>query len=153
VASRDELIAVRPGSALRVRGDEFVVERCIRFDEPGGGWWEHRLSSNASGSSLWLEIPADPGAPIVAYERSDLVGGEPDGGEEIDHDGARYPLHTSGLTTYRTLERSAASKRGELQYYEYAAGDRRVSYERRDLGPWEVSSGRELDAAEIDLLG
>jgi hypothetical protein len=116
VASRDELIAVRPGAALRLRGDEFVVERCIRFDEPGGGWWEHRLSSHASGSSLWLEIPADPGAPIVAYERSDLVGGEPEGGEEM-------------------------------------AGDRRVSYERRDLGPWEVSSGREIEAAEIELLG
>ena len=153
MATWDELTAIRPGAALRLRGDEFVVERCGRFEDPDGGWLEHRLSSNASGSSLWLEVPADPGAPVIAYERSDLIGEAPDGSEAIEHGGARYPLLTSGRASYRTLERSAAPKRGRLEYYEYAAGDRRVSFERRDDGAWEVSVGREIAATTIELLG
>ena len=153
MATWDELTALRPGAALRLRGDEFVVERCGRFEDRHGGWLEHRLSSNASGSSLWLEVPADPAAPVVAYERGDFAGEEPDGGEEIEHGGARYPLLASGRASYRTLERSAAPKLGEVEYYEYAAGDRRVSFERRDDGAWEVSVGREIEAAAIELLG
>ena len=153
MATWDELTAIRPGAALRLRGDEFVVERCGRFEDRDGGWLEHRLSSNASGSSLWLEVPADPAAPVIAYQRSDFVGEEPDGREEIEHAGARFPLLTSGRASYRTMERSAASKRGHLEYYEYAAGDRRVSFERRDRGAWEVSEGEEIEAAAIEVLG
>jgi hypothetical protein len=152
LATWDELTAIRPGVALRLRGDEFVVERCGRFEDASGGWWEHRLSSNASGSSLWLEVPADPAAPVIAYQRSDFVGEEPDGRAEIEHGGATYPLLTRGLASYRTMERSAASKRGQLEYYEYAGGGRRVSFERRDRGAWEVSEGEEIDPAAIELL-
>ena len=153
MATWDELTAIRPGAALRLRGDEFVVERCGRFEDSAGGWLEHRLSSNALGSSLWLEVPADPDAAVVVYQRSDFVGEEPDGRDEIEHDGVRYPLLTSGVATYRTMERSAAPKRGQLEYYEYAAGEYRVSFERREGGAWEVSAGEEIAAAAIELLG
>ena len=40
-----------------------------------------------------------------------------------------------------------------LRYHDYAAGDRRVRFEcRTDQSTWEVSEGRTVDAAEIDLL-
>src|SRR5918997_1652664 len=109
MATWDELTALRPGAALRHRGEEFVIERCIRFEERGSVWYEHRLSSDRSGRSLWLEIPPGPGGP------------------EIEHGGETLALLVSGRAAYRTLERSAAAKTGELVYHEYALGDRRVT--------------------------
>ena len=142
MATWDELTALRPGAALRVRGEEFLIERTIRFDEDGGEWFEHRLSSDGSGRSLWLEIPADHDDPVIAYDSSAMLGFTPDGGPEIEHGGERLPLLKSGRAAYRSVERASAPKRGELVYHDYAKGDLRVSYEcRNDEAVWEVVRG------------
>ena len=152
MATRHELAALRPGAAVRIEGDEFLVERTIRFDQADGyGWWEHRLSSDGTGSSRWLEV--DPGGPVIVHEGSETLGHEPDGAPEIEHDGERLQLLMSGRASYRSVERSAAPKSGELVYYEYASGDRRVTYETRGEGTvWEVSEGRMIDASDVEIL-
>jgi len=152
LATWDELTAVRPGAALRLRGDEFVVERTICFEEGEYVWWEHRLSSDNSGRSLWLEIATAPAKAVIAYDSSAALGSVPDGGAGIEHRGERLARLLSGHATYRSVERSAASKRGEIVYHEYAAGDLRVTYETRGDGVWEVSEGRVIDAADIEIL-
>ena len=154
MASWDELTALRPGAAVRVMDDEFLIERTIRFEEGDGCvWFEHRLSSDGTGRSLWLEIPAGPDDAVIAYHSSATLGFEPDGGPEIEHGGERLPLLMSGRASYRSVERSAVSKSGELVYHEYAKGDRRVTYESRgDETGWEVSEGRTIDAASIEIL-
>jgi hypothetical protein len=153
--TRDELTALRPGAALRVLGDEFLIERTIRCQQDDGAvWWEHRLSSDGAGRSLWLEIPEDVDEPLVAHESTGTLGSEPDGAPEIEYGGERMVLLLSARASYRSVERSAAPKSGELVYHEYASGDRRVSYERRGEGRvWEVSEGREIDAASVEVLG
>ena len=154
MATRDELTALRPGAAVRVMDDEFLIERTVRCEQDAGVvWWEHRLSSDGSGRSLWLEIPADPDDPVVAHESTGTLDSEPDGGPVIEHRGERMALLMSGRASYRSVERSAAPKSGEVVYHEYASGDRRVSYERRGEGMvWEVSEGRETDPAAIEIL-
>ncbi len=69
MATWDELTALRPGAAVRVEGEEFLIERTIRFEEDDCVWFEHRLSSDGTGRSLWLEIPADPDDAVIAYEQ------------------------------------------------------------------------------------
>jgi hypothetical protein len=154
MASRDELAALRPGAAVRVEGEDFVIERTTRFEEEGkNGWLEHRVSSDGSGRSLWLEIPYDPGDPMIVYESSATLDFTPDGRPEIEHGGERLPLLASSRATYRSVERSAAPKSGELVYHEYAKDGRYVTYECRSDGTiWEVSEGRELDPAAIEVL-
>ena len=153
MATWHELTTLRPGVAVRYDGEEFVIERCIRYEESGCVWFEHRLSSDGSGRSLWLEIPAMPEDPVVAYESSTALDVAPDGGPEIEHGGERMPLLMSGRAQYRTIERSAAAKTGELVYHEYALGDRRVTYEcRGDESIWEVSEGSAIDGASIEIL-
>jgi hypothetical protein len=153
MASWDELTALRPGAALRYQDEEFLIERTIRFEEGICVWFEHRLSSDGTGRSLWLEIPADHDDPVIAYDRSATLGTVPDGGPEIDHGGERLPLLMSGRASYRSVERSAAPKTGELVYHEYALGDRRVTYECRGHDTvWEVSEGRAIDGAAIEIL-
>ena len=154
MATWDELTALRPGVALRYDGEEFVVERCTRFKEGDCVWFEHRLSSDGSGRSLWLEIPAVREDPVIVYEGSTALDITPDGGPEIEHGGERIPLLMSGRAQYRTIERSAAAKTGELVYHEYALGDRRVTYEcRGDVSVWEVSEGRAITAADLEVPG
>ena len=155
MASRDELTALRPGAAVRVMGDEFLIERTIRCEQHDGAvWWEHRLSSDGAGRSLWLEIPVEADDPVVIHESTGTLGSAPDGGAEIEYRGERMALLLSGRASYRSVERSAAApKSGELVYFEYASGDRRVSYELRGEGRvWEVSEGRAIDEASIEVL-
>ena len=154
MATWDELTALRPGAAVRVDGEGYVIERTIRFEQDGCVWFEHRLSSDRSGRSLWLEIPADPDDPVVVHDSSATLDFVPDGGPEIEHGGERFSLLMSGTAAYRSVERSSAPpKSGELVYHEYAKGDRRVTYECRSEGSvWEVSEGRAISAADIGIL-
>jgi hypothetical protein len=153
MATWDELTALRPGAAVRVDGEGYVIERTIRFDQGDGCvWYEHRLSSDRSGRSLWLEIPAVPDDPVIAYDHGAVLDFTPDGGPEIEHGGDRFPLLMSGRASYRSVERASAPKSGELLYHEYAKGGRRVTYETRGDGSWEVSEGRAIDAADVEVL-
>jgi hypothetical protein len=154
MATWAELTALRPGAALRHQDEEFVIERTIRYEEGDCVWFEHRLSSDGTGRSLWLEIPAAHDDPVIAYHSSATLGSVPDGGPELEHGGERLPLLMSGRATYRSVERSAAAKTGELVYHEYAIGDRRVTYECRSHDSvWEVSEGRAIDAAALEIPG
>jgi hypothetical protein len=152
MATREELTVLRPGAAVRIGGDDFLIERTMRFEQADGYvWWEHRLSSAGTGSSRWLEV--DPDGPVILHEGSDALGHEPDGGPEIEHRGTRLQLLMSGRASYRSVERSAVPKSGELVYYEYASGDRRVTYEcRSESTIWEVSEGRVTDPASIEII-
>jgi hypothetical protein len=152
LASWDELTDLRPGAAVCVDDEEFMIERTLRIEEGDSVWFEHRLSSDSTGRSLWLEIPADRDDAVIAYESSATLDFVPDGGPEIEHGGETLPLLMSGRATYRSVERSAAPKRGELVYHEYALGDRRVTYENRGDRVWEVSEGRAIDADDVEIL-
>jgi hypothetical protein len=153
LATWDELSGLRPGAAVRVEGEEFLIERTLCFEEGDCVWYEHRLSSDGTGRSLWLEVPADDGDPVISYESSARLDFTPDGGPQIEHGGETLPLLMSGRASYRSVERSAAPKHGELVYHEYALGDRRVTYENRGDRVWEVSEGRAIDAADVEILG
>ena len=153
MATWDELTALRPGAAVRHDGEEYVIERTIRLDQEGCVWFEHRLSSDGSGRTIWLEIPADPEEGVIVYDHSEPLGAPHERRPEIVYAGERMPHLMSGPATYRTIERSAAAKSGELVYHEYAAGGRRVTYECRGTeGSWELSAGREADPGEIEIL-
>ena len=154
MATWDELTALRPGAALRHEDEEFVVERTIRYEEGDCVWFEHRLSSDGTGRSLWIEIPADRDDAVIAYHSSATLDSVPGGGPEIEHRGERLPLVMSGRASYRSVERSAASKTGELVYHEYVLGDLRVTFECRSHDSvWEVSEGRAIDPAVLEILG
>ena len=144
-------MAMRPGAAVRLGGAGFEVERTVRLEEHGNEWFEHRLSSAGTGRSVWIEVPPSPG-PVILYEHSGLLDAAPDGGPEIEHGGERLPLLTSGRAAYRSVERASAPKQGIVVYHEYAAGGRHVTYENRGDAVWEVSEGRAIDAADVEIL-
>ena len=144
-----DLSSLRPGALLRVRGADYLLERSLRLEQGDHRWTEHRISSDTSGRTLWLEVPDDHAAPVVAYARGaqqpplpQPVLPEPDAG---------FVLRRAGTARYRTLERAGIPKIGTLNYVEYASGARRLAFERHGRDePWQVWHGHELDRSEIE---
>lgn len=146
-----DLRHLRPGATLRIRGTEYLVERSLLLEHGHRRWTEHRISSDASGRTVWLEVPGDLATPVVAFARGAQQPPFPQP-VLLDTD-AGFLLRRSGSARYRTLERAGTAKIGTLIFVEYAAGARRLVFERhRHDEPWQVWHGHELDRSEIELL-
>jgi hypothetical protein len=142
------LTSLRPGAMLRVRGADYLLERSLRLEQGDHRWTEHRISSDASGRTLWLEVPDDHAAPVVAFARGAQQPPLPR--PVLPETDAGFVLRRAGTARYRTLERAGIAKIGTLTYVEYASGARRLAFERRDRDqPWQVWHGHELDRSEI----
>lgn len=137
-----------PGMFVRYRGQQLIVERTLHFKVGSQEWTEHRLADDRLGRSLWFEVQ---GTVLTMYERLQADGEAPPAGDELDRDGVTYRFAERGAATYRSAERAGPAKRGTLEYVEYHAGPERLAYECFDAGPWEVSLGRLLEPAEVEL--
>ena len=139
-----------PGMLVHFGGHPLIVERTLRFTGDAQRWTEHRLADDRRGRSLWFEVQEQPTLLLTMYERLP-VGEEPTGGRQVDRDGVTYRLAERGAATYRSEERAGPGKRGRLEFVEYASGAARLAYERFDDGPWEVSLGRRVEPAEVEV--
>ena len=136
-----------PGMLVRFGGHPLIVERTLRFKGDAERWTEHRLADDRLGRSLWFEVQELPALALTMYERLP-AGEEPTGARDVERDGVTYRLAERAAATYRSEERAGPGKRGTL---EYASGPARLAYERFDDGPWEVSLGRRVEPAEVDV--
>lgn len=146
-----DLTRLRPGATLRVRGTDYLLERSLRLEQGERRWTEHRLSSDVTGRTLWLEVPDDRSAPVVAFARG---AEQPPLPQPVLLDAhAGFVLTRAGSARYRTVERSAVAKIGTLIFVEYAKGRRRLAFERRRHDePWQVWHGHELDRSEVAFV-
>ena len=96
-------------------------------------------------------MPHDADAPVVAYARG---GQQPPLARPVLPDpGAGFVLCRAGTARYRTNERAGMAKIGRLIYVEYAAGARRLTFERHDRDePWQVWHGHVLDRTDIEII-
>ncbi len=146
-----ELSSARPGSIVRYRDADFVVERVLHFEEGGQRWIELRLSSDTAGRSLSVEIHAGGPQRLIAYEPGSAADEAPHS-PQLEHEGVTYELVSRGNARYTSAERAGPSKSGTLSYVEYASGDRRLAFERYEDAPtWAVSAGRTLPPEDLEL--
>ena len=150
-AAGDALSALKPGMLVRHRDEQLIVERTLHFANGEERWIEHRLADDRAGRSLWLEIQRRDGLELAFYER--LPAGEDppaDGDGEFARDGVTFTFSERGSARYRSDERAGPGKQGSVEFVEYAAGRLRLAYERFDGGPWELSLGRLVEAADVE---
>lgn len=147
----DELPALKPGVLVRHGGEQLIVERTLHFTAGDERWIEHRLADDRLGRSLWLEIQRRDGLQILVYERLPEGEDPPAGDGGIARDGVAYELNERGAARYRSEERAGAGKQGSVEFVEYAAGRLRLAYERFDAGRWEISTGHQVEPAEIEV--
>jgi len=149
-ARRASVRGLRVGDVVNVEGHDCVVEQTLRFREGGYRWEEHLLVDEDW--RRWLSVEDDEGLECVLWERSPSPELAP-GPSEVALAGTTYRFEERGTADY-TLERAGeAGSSGRAEYADYAAGDRRLGFERfgGGDGAWELSVGRTISPHALDV--
>lgn len=141
--------SLKLGDVVNHDGADWIVEGTIRLDQDGFTWQEHRLVDGER--SLWLSVEDDEGLEVVVWERAPETGLEP-GAEQLSHDGVSYELEERGKAVFTAEGSTATATSGRVDFVDYAAGDRRLSFERYgDDAGWEVGLGRVISEHVLDI--
>ena len=142
---------VKPRDVVQYEGTDYVVDRTIHFDEDGFTWQEHLLIDAVEGKKLWLSVEDDEGVEVAVYTPLPGVDLAP-GAATVDHDGVSFKRDERGSARFR-IERSdaGAPESGQMEYADYSAGDRLLSFEKYGTGGWEISLGTSISEHVLDL--
>jgi hypothetical protein len=140
---------LKPGDVVFYDGADFIVEGTLRLEEGGFQWQEHRLV--AGERSLWLSVEDDEGLEVVAWERGHQLDLVP-GAESLEHQGIAYELEERGSARFVAEGSTGTGTAGEVEYVDYAAGDRRLGFERFGSAThWEVGAGQVVSEHAFDV--
>jgi hypothetical protein len=141
--------ALKPGDVVNHDGGDWIVEGTLRLEQDGFAWQEHRLVDGER--SLWLSVEDDEGLEVVVWERGRAAGLEP-GADRLTHDGVTYELEERGEANFTAEGSTATAASGRVEFADYAAGERRLSFERygQDAG-WEVGVGQVVSEHALDI--
>ena len=138
---------LRAGDMVDYQGTLYFVRGSLRLTEGGYSWAEHFLD-DAREARCWISVEEDPDLEVVLWRETDAVT-KPDG-EEMQVEGVRYRLNERGTARYRSEGTTSLAEQGTVEYVDYSgSGDRLLSFERFDGGPWEVGLG---EVAAISAL-
>jgi hypothetical protein len=137
------------GDVVNLEGADFIVEGTLRLEQDGFRWEEHRLVDGER--SRWLSVEDDEGLEVAVWERAPAGDLEP-GADRISHEGVDYELHERGHASFTAEGSTGTATSGRLEYVEYAAGERRLAFERfgADAG-WELGSGAVVSEHALDI--
>ena len=136
------------GDVIRFDGRDFIVRGTIRFDQDGFCWQEHFLDDVEV--KRWLSVEDDEGLEIgfwTALKGADLQPGP----RSLQHDGKTYELDEKGSARFTAVGTTGTGPSGRVEYYDYAAGDALLSFERYGDGDWEAATGRTVGEYELDI--
>jgi Domain of unknown function (DUF4178) len=136
------------GDVIRFDGRDFIVRGSIRFDQDGFVWQEHFLDDVEV--KRWLSVEDDEGLEIgfwTALKGTDLQPGP----QTIQHGDTTYELDEKGSARFTAVGTTGTGPSGRVEYYDYAAGDALLAFERYGEGDWEVATGRTVGEFELDI--
>lgn len=136
------------GDIVGFDGRDYVVRGTIRLDQSGFAWEEHLLDDTTS--RVWLSVEDDEGLELCLWNR---VSGSPHvpGSAGLTDGGVDYLLTERGEAVFRAEGTTGTASSGDMEYIDYAAGDRRLSFERFGATTWEVSRGRVVGERELTI--
>ncbi len=140
---------LKPGDVVNIEAADFIVEGTLRLEQDGFRWEEHRLVDGDR--SRWLSVEDDEGLEVVVWDRMPAGNLDP-APDAITHDGVQYRLLERGHASFTAEGSTATARSGRMEYAEYAAGDRRLAFERygADAG-WELGVGVVLSEHALDI--
>ena len=136
------------GDVIRFDGRDFIVRGTIRFDQDGFQWQEHFLDDVEV--KRWLSVEDDEGLEIgfwTALKGADLQPGP----RTLQYDGKTYELDEKGSARFTAVGTTGTGPGGRVEYYDYAAGEALLSFERYGVGGWEAATGRTVGEYELDI--
>jgi hypothetical protein len=148
VAVRSSVRGLRVGDVVAYEGHDSIVERSYRFREGGSRWEEHLLVDGDY--KRWLSVEDDEGLECVVWERRPDPSLEP-GPDTIAIDGTTYDFDEQGNADYTLEESGGPGGAGKVEYADYEAGDKRLSFERYDGSGWEINVGAVVSEHAFDV--
>ena len=137
------------GDVVNLEGADFIVEGTLRLEQDGFRWEEHRLVDGER--SRWLSVEDDEGLEVAVWERAP-AGELAPGAERITHDGVAYELEERGHASFTAEGSTGTAPSGRMEYVEYAAGERRLAFERfGDDAGWELGVGAVISEHALDI--
>lgn len=146
--SRPDPRRLKIGDIVGFDGRDYVVRGTIRLDQSGFAWEEHLLDDTTS--RVWLSVEDDEGLELCLWNR---VSGSPQvpGAASLTDGGVDYLLAERGEAVFRAEGTTGTASSGDMEYIDYVAGDRRLSFERFGATTWEVSRGRVVGERELTI--
>lgn len=143
-----------PGDVVHYEGEQWIVRGTLSLEEGGDRWQEHLLDTGATRRYLSVE-PGEGELNIVLWHgvlAPDLAPGP----SRLEHEGRTWTRAEHGRARYTAIGTTGTAPSGSLDYYDYAAGNdpeaaERLSFERTSGNDWEVSVGKRIRPAELDV--
>lgn len=133
-------------------GQDFMVEGKLVFLEDGDQWYEYML---VDGSEVrWLCVEDDDVLELSLYQVVRDLPLSSDPAETIEYQGVRFVLQERGVASMRREGKTGSRTAQTCTYWDYESaggGDLLLSVERWGQS-YEVSVGREVDEAALDIL-
>lgn len=146
--SRPDPRRLKVGDVVGFEGQDYVVRGTIRLDQFGFTWNEHLLDDTRS--RIWLSIEDDEGLELCVWDRLPGSPMEP-GPASLNHDGLEYRRDEQGEAAFSSEGTTGTAPSGRMEYFDYIAGDRRLSFERFGATSWDVSTGRVVGERELTI--
>ena len=140
---------IKVGDVLSIDGSDFVVRGSLRFDQSGFTWAEHFIDDVQN--RRWLSVEDDEGLELCLWERQPAATVTP-GASELEYANVTYRLDEHGNATFRSEGTTGTAPSGQVEYFDYQAGDRRLAFEKFGTESWEVSAGRVLGGREVQVF-
>jgi hypothetical protein len=137
------------GDVIAYGGRDYVVRGTLALEEGGFVWQEHLLDDVEV--RRWLSVEDDEELELVLYESLsglDLVPGP----SRIEHGGVTWTRQEHGTATFRGTGTTGTGPSGRVEYYDYHAGAKRLSFERwSETSDWEISEGETVPPYALDV--
>jgi hypothetical protein len=147
-AVRSSVRGLRTGDVVAYEGHDSIVERSYRFREGGSRWEEHLIVDGDY--KRWISVEDDEGLECVIWERRPDPSLQP-GDAAIEIDGTSYRFDEQGTADYTLEETAGPGGAGKVEYADYEAGDKRLSFERYDGSGWELNVGVVVSEHAFDV--
>lgn len=136
------------GDVVHYDGRDFIVRGTLELEEGGFRWQEHLLDDVEV--RRWLSVEDDEELEICLWEKVSAPQLTP-GATRLDYQDDTYTLQERGRASYRASGTTGTGPAGEVDYVDYAAGDKRLAFERFGQGTWEVSVGQVVPPYLLDI--
>ena len=147
--------ALRPGSAILIRGAMHVVRTTISCCDAHDVWWEHELDPDAG---LWLALEPRPGGTTASLWYRETLDVVLPGADHLWPGPVGLARVEVGSGTYRAAGRTGAlgvRAGGDLAYAEYRGNGQHVAYERfgRDGPVMKGYEAEQLSPGNLQIEG
>lgn len=140
---------LKVGDVIAHEGRDFLVRGTLAFDQDGFRWQEHHLDD--ASVRRWLSVEDDEELELCLWTAVDAPDLAPGAGE-LSWDGTTYVRKEQGRATFTASGSTGTGPSGTVEFVDYAAGAKRLSFERYgSAGDWEVGIGEVVNERALDI--